>query len=95
MNFTDLTDDLSIEFGLTKQLSRKIITFLIKKLREKIVFGIEVSFRNIGTFRLKIRQPKPFLHLKTGNTEMSKKSFYLNFRPTLLMKEKLKTKTVH
>lgn len=95
MNFTDFTDDVANEFGLTKDLSRKIITFLIKRLRKKLIFGNEVSFRLIGAFKLRVRKPKPYLNLQTNVMEMSKKSYYLDFIPTVKMKDRLKEKTVH
>jgi len=95
MNFTDFTKDLSEEFGFSERQSRKIITFLTKRLKNKLVFGCEVSLREIGIFKLRIRKPRPFLHLKTGKTEMSKKSFYLSFRPSKKMADQLKDKTVY
>jgi len=95
MNFTDFTDDLADEFGLTKRDARKIITFLAKKLKKRLSFGEQVSIRNLGTFILRIRQPKKFLHLKTGKLEMSKKCYYLSFKVTDKMANELKAKTVY
>jgi len=95
MNFTDFNKELSKEFGFTEKHSRKIITFLIKRLRHKLIFGTEVSFRLIGTFRLKVRQPKKYLNFQTAKMDRSKKSYYLQFIPTLKMKNRLKEKTVH
>jgi nucleoid DNA-binding protein len=95
MNFTDLTEEVAEEFGLTKDLSRKIITFLVKKLREKLVFGMNVSFRHIGSFKLRVRHPKMFMNLQTGQKQMSKKCYYLDFKATPNMEGRLKEKTVY
>lgn len=95
MNFTDFTDDLANEFGLTKDLSRKILTYCIKRLRERLLFGEEVSLRLIGTFKLRVRKPKKFLNLQTNKMELSNKSYYLDFKTTELMNNELKKKTVY
>jgi len=95
MNFYDLKDEVAEEFGITKDLSRKIMSFLLKRMQYHLFFGTEISFRLIGTFRLLKRDPKPFKHLKTGKMEMSKKSYYLKFKVSKRMAEKLKGKTVY
>lgn len=95
MNFTDFTEDLADEFNLTKKQSRAIITYLVKRLKKKILFGHEVSFREIGTFVLNVRQPRKFLNLQSGQMNTSNKIYCLNFRVTKKMKERLKKKIVY
>lgn len=95
MNLTDFTEDIAKEFNLSKKTSKAIITFLNKKMRDKIIFGISITLREIGTFNLRKRLPKPFLNFTTNKMDMSKKSYYLDFQPTDKMKKKLKEKTVH
>ena len=95
MNFTDFTEDLSEEFGLTKTQSRAIITYLVKRLREKILFGAEVSFRHMGTFKLGISLPRKYLHLKKNVMMMSEKKYNLKFRLSQKMLNDLKEKEVY
>ena len=78
MNFTEFHKDLSKEFGYSSRTSKKIVSFLMKRLRHKLMFGTEVTLREIGTFVLKVRHPKPFLNLKTGKMGMSKSGKNLN-----------------
>lgn len=95
MNFTNFEDDLSQEFGFTKKTSRKIIMFLLKKIRTSIMFGQELSLRGIGKFVLRVRKPKKFLNLQSGEMQISKKSYYLDFKVYDNLKEYLKKKTVY
>lgn len=95
MNFTEFHKDLSKEFGISTRQSKKIVSFLLKRLRHKLMFGTEVTLREIGTFKLKVRHPKPFLNLKTNKMEMSNRIFLLKFRVTRKMADDLKKKTVY
>lgn len=95
MNFTEFHKDLSEEFGFSAQTSKKIVSFLLKQLRHKLLFGTEVTLRNIGTFKLKVSHPKPFLNLKTNKMQMSKRIFVLKLVVTRKMADALKKKTVY
>ena len=95
MNFTDFKDELAEEFGITKDLSRKILSFLLKRLEHQLFFGVEVTFRLIGTLKLRKRLPKRYTNLHTGVLQWSKKSYYLSFRATERMANKLKEKTIY
>ena len=95
MNFTDYTVAFSKEFGVSQRTARKMITFLTKKLKHDLIFGVQISFREIGMFRLKKRQPKKYLNLQTGKMGLSKLCYYLDFKATKKMIKRLKDKTVH
>ena len=95
MNFTDFKKDLATEFGFSERQSKKILTFLTKKIRNKLLFGQQISLRNKGTFKLGIRQPRKYLHFKKNIMMMSKKSYYLDFKVTEKMSNELKEKTVY
>lgn len=95
MNFSQFYKDLSYEFGLSERQSKKIVAFLIKRLRKKLLFGTEVTLREMGTFKLTVKHPKPFLNLKTNEMDMSERSFQLKFRPSQKMTDDLKKKTVY
>lgn len=94
MNFTEFYKDLSEEFGIPHDTSKRMVSFLQKKMRKKLLFGTEVTLRNIGTFVLKVSHPKPFLNLQTAKMQISERCFKLNFRVTRRMDEDLKKKTV-
>ena len=95
MNFTEFHKDLSKEFGFSSATSRKIISFLLQRLRYKLLFGTEVTLWGVGTFILKIRHPKKFLNLQTGKVQTSKRTFALALRVTRRFNEDLKKKTVY
>lgn len=95
MNFSDFHKDLSDEFGFSTRQSKKILSFLLKRLRQKLLFGTEVNLRNIGSFRLKVSHPKPFLNMQTGKMEKSNRIFVLKLQVTRRMAEALKKKTVY
>jgi nucleoid DNA-binding protein len=95
MNLTDFSQDIAKEFDIPNYKAKKLLSFLTKLIAQKLIFGIEVTFREVGTFRLSVRQPKKYLNLQTNKWCLSKKSYYLNFIATLKMKTKLKNKTVH
>jgi len=94
MNFYDLKDEVAEEFGITKDLARKIMSFILKRMEHHLFFGTEISLRLIGTFRLVKKDPKPFKNLQTNKMEMTSKSYFLRFRASPRMRDKLKTKTV-
>jgi len=95
MNFYSFKDEIAEEFGLTKELSRKIISYIQKRMYQKIIFGEEISFWLIGTLKLKVRQPFKFQNLQTRKIELSKKSYYLKLNVKESMKKRLKEKIVH
>ena len=95
MNFTEFHKDLSKEFGFPSRLSKKIMSFLLKRLKHKLLFGTEVTLWGIGTFVLAVRQPKKFLNLQTGEIQMSRLIFVLKLRVTKSLKEALAKKTVY
>lgn len=95
MNFTDLDKEISQEFGITKTEARKILCFIQNKLREKIVYGLEISFRGLGVFLLRVRQPKKYLNLQTNKMSISNKSYFLDFKVSRKLKERLKKKPVY
>jgi nucleoid DNA-binding protein len=95
MNFSEFHKDLSKEFGYSTRESKKIVSFLQKLLRKKLMFGVEVSLREIGTFVRRVRHPKPYLNLKTNKMEMSQRIFVLKLRTTRKMADDLKKKTVY
>jgi len=95
MNYTDFHKDLSQKFGYSTRESKRIIAFLQKELRKKLLFGTEITLREIGTFKLKVRHPKPFLNLKTNKMQISKRIFVLKLQVTRKMATDLKKKTVY
>lgn len=95
MNFSNYKDDLAEEFGITKDMARRMISFLLKRMEHDLFFGIEITFRLIGTLKLRKRMPKRYQNLQTGAIEWSKKSYYLSFKATERMANKLKSKTIH
>jgi nucleoid DNA-binding protein len=96
MNLTDYKKDLSKEFNITEREGKKIIMFLLTKMRRDLIFGQEISLREIGKFILAVRRRRRFHNIKTGNIELTKKnSFYLKFQVYPNLEQKLKDKTVH
>ncbi len=95
MNFYSFKDEIAEEFGLTKELSRKIISYIQKRMDQNIILGEEISFWLIGTLKLKVRQPFKFQNLQTRKIELSKKSYYLKLNVKESMKKRLKEKIVH
>ena len=95
MNFTHFKHDLVHEFGLSSEISAKIVSYILKKIRKKLLFGEEISFWKVGTLKLIIRKPRAYKHLKTGKMAINKKSYYLKFETTPSMKVDLKNKKVY
>lgn len=95
MNFSEFHKDLSQEFGYSTRESKRILSFLQKQLKKKLMFGVEVTIREIGTFVRKVSHPKPFLNLKTGKMEMSNRIFLLRLRVSRKMATELKQKKVY
>ena len=95
MNFTEFHKDLSKEFNLPADTSKKIVSFLQKRMKHKILFGTEITLREIGTLILLVRQPKLFLNFKTDKMQMSELKYVLGIRVTRGMKKILKNKTVY
>lgn len=95
MNFTDFANDLKQEFDIPEYKGKKILAFLNKKMEEKLFFGTEMTFRNIGTITIKIREPKKYLHFKSKTMRLIPRRFVLQFRMTRIFKERLKAKTVY
>lgn len=95
MNLTDFSKDISEEFGIPEYKAKKLLSFLTKKIRNRLIYGIEVTFREIGTFRLKIRPPKKYLNLQTNTMEVADKAYRLKFEPTKKMRDDLRKKPVY
>lgn len=96
MNFTDFSDDFAKEFGISnKRVAKKMLIWLTKQLKQRLIFGTEVSLREIGCFKLKVRQSRKYLNFQNNQMDVSKKTYYLKFRPTEKMKKRLKQKTIH
>lgn len=95
MNFTEFHKDLTREFNLPHNTSKKIVAYLMKRMRHNLLFGTEITLRNIGTLVLKVRQPKPFLNLQTKVMQMSVRKYVLDIRVTHGMADALKKKTVY
>lgn len=95
MNFVDLHREIAKEFDLPYGKSKEIMIALQDKMRTKILFGEEITLREIGTLTLRVREPKPFLHLKKNVMEVSKKKYFLSLRVTKKMQDELKKKTVY
>lgn len=95
MNFTTLSDDLSKEFNMSKRQALKMTTFLMSRMREKLIFGQHVNLYRVGTLVLKVRKSKPFPSVKTKKMEISKKKYYLALNVSPGLKTELKKKTVY
>ncbi len=95
MNLKEFSKDLSEEFGIPEYIAKRMLSFLTKKIRNRLLFGVEITLREMGTFRLKVRKPKKYMNLQTGKWCMSEKHYYLDFVPTQKMKLDLKKKIVH
>jgi nucleoid DNA-binding protein len=95
MNFSEFHKEVSVEFGIPQAVSKKILAFLTKRMREQLIFGTSITFRNIGSLVLKVRQPKPFKHFKTGLMAMSKKKYVLTIEVCQNLKTRLKNKIVY
>jgi len=95
MNFTTLSDDLAKEFKMPKKQALKMTTFLMNRMRAKLIFGQHISLYKIGTLVLKIRKSKPFPSVKTGKMEISKKKYYLALNVSKGLTTELRKKTVY
>lgn len=95
MNLTDFSQDIAKEFDIPNHKAKKLLSYLTKRIARKLIFGVEVTFREIGTFKLCVRQPFKFKNLQTAKWQISKKCYYLNFIATKKMKSILKDKIVH
>lgn len=94
MNFTDFNKDLSEEFDLTQQESKKILSFLQKRIKDRLIFGVDISIREVGTFTRAIRKPKPYLNLQTNKMQVAPRRYFLKFVVKKTMADKLKKKTL-
>jgi len=95
MNLTDLDKSFSDEFGMSKNQARKQLTFLNKEIKKRLLFGEEITLREIGTFKLRIRNPRPYKNFQTGKMDMSTKHYFLDFFVTKKMNGDLRKKTVY
>lgn len=95
MNFVELHKEIAREFKLPLSTTKKIMKSIERNIRDRILFGEEVTLREIGTLTLRVREPKPFLHLKKNKMEMSKKKYFLSLRVTKKMQDELKKKKVY
>lgn len=95
MNFTDFKSELKDEFDIPEYKAKEILLFLQRRIREKLTRGIEISLHKIGTFRITVRKPKPYMHLKTGKMKMAKAQFYLIFKASQSMKQALRDKPIY
>ena len=95
MNLTDLNKDLAEEFGISQIQAKRMLSFVNKRIRTRLLFGEEISIRKVGTFKLRVRQPRNYMNLQTREITRSEKHYFLDFIPTHSMKEDLKKKTVY
>ena len=95
MNFNDLKHDVAKEFGLNQRLSRRIVSYLLVRMRERLLFGEEINMHTIGCLKIKVRQPKKYINLQTGLETISKKAYVLKLEPSPKMAQELKNKTVY
>lgn len=95
MNFTDLTNEISVEFDIPRYKTRRMLLTILRKMRKRLIFGDDIKLKNIGTLKSRVRKPKKYLHLKTGNMEMSKRCLYLDFKATPSIEKAFKEKPVY
>lgn len=95
MNFTDFDRDIAKEFGLTKKESRKILAFVQRKMREKILFGMNINIFKVGTLKIRVRRPRRFLHLKTNKIERTEACLFLDIKVSRRLEQQLKQKPVY
>jgi len=95
MNFTTLSDDLAKEFKMPKRTALKMITFLMKRMREKLIFGQHIKLHQIGTIKLRVRKSKPYPDIAKNKMQISKKKYYLFLEVTQGLKDDLTKKTVY
>jgi len=96
MNFTDFYKDLAKEHdGIDQKMAYNILCSLQKSMETKLKFGTEITFRNIGKFTLKVREPKKYLDFKTNKMVTSNRKYSLVFRVSRMMSKYLRGKTVY
>lgn len=95
MHLTDFNKELAKEFNISEREAKKILSYINKAMHQKLLLGTNISLRKIGTLILKIKHPKPYLNLQTGEMQMSKRAFALGLRVTRSMDQALRKKTVY
>lgn len=73
----------------TKTNIHRILTAFVGSLAKNISAGAEVRVAHLGTFRMKVQQPRPYFNVASGTREMSSERFYVKFSTAKALKDKL------
>jgi nucleoid DNA-binding protein len=95
MHFKEFNREVSEKFGLSLKQSKDILAFVENSMLEKIKFGTHITFRELGTILIKVRQKKKYLNFQKDVMVTSPKKYYIYFRVPKKLKKFLSEKVCY
>lgn len=95
MLFTDLETEIKNKFKLPSGTARLILKFILKRMREKLLFGESIFLGKIGTFKIVKKEPKKYKDFFTKKEMVSPKSYGVVFKVAPSLTAEMKKKTVY
>ena len=91
MKKDELVDRVSREARLRRSEAIRAVKAVVGSIRAVIAEGGKISLSGLGTFKVKVRKARPGRNPKTGETIYIPIGKKVSFKPSLALKELVKT----
>ncbi len=80
MNFNELSRRLAQEFGMTQDVSRKVLKFALDEIAKEVSDCKRVYFRGFGSFAKELKPARKYRDPISGEMKLSPEDLRVRFR---------------